>query len=112
MLASFIALLIAAGAPGRAPSLHDALHTINAATWREWAGLVFIIVITGVALHPIQTPLIQLLEGYWHSLPLGAMATERALQRHAAIYSQFVHDERDHAAGGSTTYAQASSAAT
>ena len=62
---AFLAVLVAGGAPGGRfdPSrAHDRLVTLSGV---ELAALVLGVVLLAVVLHPLQLPLVQLLEGYW-----------------------------------------------
>ena len=88
LFALFLATLLAAGAPSRVPSLATAVQVLRDVGVREAAVLFFLVLVAAVALHPVQYPMIQLLEGYWDSVPGGARLSEWATLRHAARWEQ------------------------
>jgi hypothetical protein len=81
LLAGFVAFLLAAGAPDRRPSFSQAVAALNNGSFRDVVTLSIVIVIGSLALHPLQYPLIQIVEGYWHSLPFGAVAAQSSINR-------------------------------
>lgn len=89
LLIAYVSLLIAAGAPARSPSLARALKVLDGLTIRQVIALVLGLLIISIATHPLQTPLIQLVEGYWWGLPFGSAiaihATERFRQELVAV---------------------------
>lgn len=93
----FVGALLAAGAPSRRPSWDSLSGTI---TDMSAGGLVLAGIATFVAsmaIHPLQYPLIQLVEGYWIGLPFGAtlakLAAEPIRKEHKAL-SHF-QDQQD-----------------
>lgn len=81
LLIGYIGFLLAAGAPARSPSLMRALAAINHLTIHQIVAILVGLLIISVASHPLQIPLIQLLEGYWWRLPLGPWLADHATQR-------------------------------
>lgn len=63
--------LMAAGAPGRAPSWDRLVATAGSLGWVGALALCLGAVATSFALHPLAYALAQLLEGYWEGLPFG-----------------------------------------
>jgi hypothetical protein len=93
VLAAFAGALLASGAPEQAPSATDAIDRLNNLTWRECVALLFVVIVAAVGLHPIQTPLIQVLEGYWLNLPWGETATTIATKRYEELFLKLKKDE-------------------
>lgn len=96
VLVAFVSALLAAGAPRTAPSWSAALDALQDMSARDALGLAFLVIVASVALHPLQTPLIQLLEGYWSVLPMGETLHDLAVQRHARTWQELralVNDE-------------------
>jgi hypothetical protein len=93
VLGAFVAALLASGAPGHKPTLAHVVTWLTALTWRESVTLLFVVVVAAVALHPVQTPLIQLLEGYWLALPGGEAAAAAATKRYEHLFSKLKADE-------------------
>jgi len=87
---AFLAVLVAGGAPGGRfdpARAHDRLAALGGA---ELAAVVLGIVLLAVVLHPLQLPLVQLLEGYWPG-PLRwltAAGVSRQRTRRSALESQ------------------------
>jgi hypothetical protein len=81
LLIGYVGFLIAAGAPARSPSLARALTVLDEFTLRQIVALAIGLLVLSVASHPLQTPLVQLVEGYWWSLPFGPAAMDRATER-------------------------------
>ena len=81
LLIGYIGFLVAAGAPTRSPSMARALMVLNGLTIRQVIALFIGLLILSVATHPLQTPLIQLMEGYWQGLPFGQALAERCTDR-------------------------------
>jgi len=106
----FVAAILASGAPGRDPKMSALLHVLGTLTWRDFAGLLFLIIVVGIAMHPIQRPLIQLLEGYWLSLPGGTWAADLATRRYVALYTQLRADERSNMSTDIAVHRKAASA--
>jgi hypothetical protein len=77
----YMGFLIAAGAPGHAPSLARALKMLDGLTIRQGIIILLAVLVISVAIHPLQTPLIQLVEGYWEGLPFGSAASGLFTQR-------------------------------
>lgn len=66
-----LGFLLAAGAPGRRPSWATARVTIDSMSLRDALLLTAGLVVVSLATHPLMLPLIQIVEGYWLSLPRG-----------------------------------------
>lgn len=66
-----LGFLLAAGAPGRRPSWAAARETIDGLSFRDALLLTAVLVVVSLATHPLMLPLIQIVEGYWLSLPGG-----------------------------------------
>lgn len=81
LLLGYLGLLLAAGAPTRSPSPSRAITVLNHLTGHEIATIILGLLVFSVATYPLQTPLIQLLEGYWWGLPFGPKLAERATKR-------------------------------
>jgi len=77
----YVSLLLAAGAPTHSPSLKQALHVLNGITGNQVVAIILGLLIISFASHPLQIPLIQLLEGYWWGLPFGPKMANRATER-------------------------------
>jgi hypothetical protein len=92
LLIGYVSLLLAAGAPKRSPSPARALSVLNNLTIREIVALLFGLLIVSLATHPLNTPLIQLMEGYWQGLPFGPTLAERCTKRFRQKLS-WVHAE-------------------
>jgi hypothetical protein len=71
LLLGYLGFLFAAGAPGRHPSLERAIKSLDGLSIRQIVVIVLVLLVVSVATHPLQAPLIRLLEGYWESLPFG-----------------------------------------
>lgn len=81
LLIAYVGFLVAAGAPTHSPSLARALMVLNVLTIRQIIAMLLGLLIISVATHPLQTPLIQLVEGYWWGLPFGPAAADRFTDR-------------------------------
>ena len=81
LLIGYIGFLIAAGALAHSPSLAKALKVLDGLTVHQVIALVLGVLVISIASHPLQTPLIQLMEGYWWGLPLGPRLANRAINR-------------------------------
>jgi hypothetical protein len=81
LLIGYASFLVAAGAPGRSPSPARALAVLDNLTVRQVVALFLGLLILSVATHPLQNPLIQLIEGYWQGLPWGPAMTKRCTER-------------------------------
>jgi hypothetical protein len=79
LLVAIIGGLMAAGAPAGRPSWDRLVDSIAEIDWLGAAIVVIGSLVASVVLHPLSYPMIQFLEGYWGSRPLG-----RRLQRWAA----------------------------
>jgi hypothetical protein len=93
VLAAFTGAVLASGAPEHTPTLSAIEEWLASLTWRESIALFFIVVVAAVGLHPIQTPLIQILEGYWLTLPAGEIVADLATTRYASLFSRLKQDE-------------------
>lgn len=81
LLTAYVGFLLAAGAPTHSPSLTHALKALDALTGRQIIILLVAVLIMSVAINPLQTPLIQLVEGYWQRLPFGRAMEKRCTER-------------------------------
>ena len=81
LLIGYAGFLLAAGAPTRSPSPARALAVLDGLSARQIIALFLGLLIISVATHPLQTPLIQLMEGYWQGLPFGPAMAERCTKR-------------------------------
>jgi hypothetical protein len=81
LIIAYVAFLIAAGAPGRSPSLTRAVMVLSRLTAIQIVAVFLGLLILSIATHPLQTPLIQFVEGYWWSLPLGPAIMDRCTER-------------------------------
>jgi len=81
LLIAYVGLLLAAGAPTHSPSLARALKVLDGITLPQAIVILLALLIISVATQPLQTPLIQLVEGYWQGLPFGAALANRFTNR-------------------------------
>jgi hypothetical protein len=81
LLIGYVGLLLAAGAPAHSPSLLQALTALDHLTAYRVAAIVLGVIVVSAAIHPLQIPLIQLLEGYWWGLPFGPKLAAHAIKR-------------------------------
>lgn len=81
LLLGYISFLLAAGAPAHSPSPARALAALDHLTANRIAAVLLGLVIVSIASHPLQIPLIQLLEGYWWGLPFGPKLANLATGR-------------------------------
>jgi hypothetical protein len=81
LLIGYVGFLIAAGAPERSPSPEQALKVVDKLTAHQIAAVIIGILVISIASHPLQIPLIQLLEGYWFGLPFGPRLANHAMRR-------------------------------
>jgi hypothetical protein len=81
LLIGYVGFLIAAGAPAHSPSPQRALMALDHLTIYRIVVIAVGVIVISVAIHPLQIPLIQLLEGYWWGLPFGPKLAEHAIQR-------------------------------
>lgn len=99
LLIAYVGLLLAAGAPARSPSLARALKVLDGLTIRQVVALLLGLLIISIATHPLQTPLIQLVEGYWWGLPFGSAiaihATERFRQELTSVRNELQASETE-----------------
>jgi hypothetical protein len=110
LLAIVVGTLLAAGAPSQSPSLSQARDVLGALSIADAIGIASLLIIAAVALHPIQYPLIQLLEGYWHPLPWGPILSEAAARRYERKYFALRAAERQADPSTRTGFAMASAA--
>lgn len=73
--------LVAAGAPGREPSWTEMVRTVDRLKVREIILLALVVLGAAVVTHPLQVPLVQLLEGHWSALPSGEALAASAVVR-------------------------------
>lgn len=81
LLIGYVSILVAAGAPMRPPSLPQALTVLDHLNAYRVAAIVLGLIVISMATHPLQIPLIQVLEGYWWGLPFGPQLANRAVKR-------------------------------
>ena len=61
----FVTVILAAGAPGSGPSLHQAWQVLSELNTGQVLLLALALVTVALLLDPLQLRLIRLLEGYW-----------------------------------------------
>lgn len=88
LLFGYIIFLVSAGAPTRSPSLSRALVSIEHLPVDQIVAIVLGLLIFSIATHPLQVPIIQLLEGYWWGLPFGSKLADRATNRFRAEWDE------------------------
>lgn len=88
LLVMVVGCLLAAGAPKSSPSYEVALDAFHRMSLRDMVGLAVLVAVLSVALHPLQTPLIQLLEGYWLRLPMGEEIYVLGVERHRKAWAE------------------------
>jgi hypothetical protein len=81
LLVIYVGFLIAAGAPAHSPSFARAISVLDNFTIRQFVVILLIVLAVSVATHPLQIPLIQLVEGYWWGLPFGLRIADRFSRR-------------------------------
>lgn len=81
LLIGYVGLLLAAGTLRHSPSLLQALTALDHLTAYRIAAIVLGVIVISAAIHPLQIPLIQLLEGYWWGLPFGPKLAGHATKR-------------------------------
>lgn len=81
LLLGYLGFLFAAGAPTRHPSVERAIKSLDRLSIREIVVVFLVLLVVSVATHPLQAPLIRLLEGYWEGLPFG-LAVQYKLTAH------------------------------
>jgi hypothetical protein len=92
VVVAVIAGVLAAGAPNHVPTFDRVTTTVKDLDGWGWAALLALILIGSVAVHPLQTPLIQLLEGYWQGLPLGSRFAVLARRRFERAQDSIAQD--------------------
>jgi hypothetical protein len=95
LLLGYIGFLLAAGAPARPPSLMRAIKALDGLSVREIIAVLLLVLVVSVATHPLQVPLIQLMEGYWERLPCGFAAKRRLTARFREELRRSTDDQRD-----------------
>jgi hypothetical protein len=70
----FVLLLLWSGAPAQTPDVGRAIATARSLDAADALLLALAITLLAVLLHPLQLPLVRLLEGYWHRRPLRWLA--------------------------------------
>lgn len=91
LLLAYVGFLLAAGAPTHSPSPARALNVLDKLTSHEIIALVLGVLVISVASHPLQTPLIQLIEGHWRRLPFGSALADRLTERFRVQLRQAQH---------------------
>lgn len=81
LLVAYVFFLLVAGAPSRAPHVSQAVDALDQLSGRQLTVAVLLLLGTSIATHPLQVPLIQLLEGYWWRLPFGPLVADLATTR-------------------------------
>lgn len=81
LLIGYLGFLLAAGAPAHAPSPAHALTALDHLTVNRIVAVILGVLVISVASHPLQLPLIQLLEGYWSRLRFWSTLANRATER-------------------------------
>lgn len=90
--AAVIVFLLAAGAPEHRPSWAHAWQTAEGISLKQLSVLSAALVIGSLALHPLQVPLVQLLEGYWLSVPGGHLLEAAARSRYVRLRDELGED--------------------
>lgn len=80
-LFGYVTFLIAAGAPEHSLSLSRALALLDHLTAYGIVAIFLGVIAVSVAIHPLQVPLIQLIEGYWWAFPFGQNFADHATKR-------------------------------
>ena len=94
LLTGYLSFLLAAGAPLHSPSPEDALKALDDLTLNRIVAVILGLLVVSIASHPLQLPLIQLLEGYWSGLPFGSKLANRAAERFRREQQKAVADFR------------------
>lgn len=102
LLLGYVGFLLAAGAPTRPVSLTRAVKVLNGLSVREIIAILLLVLILSVATHPLQTPLIRLIEGYWQGLPFGPAVAYRLTARFREEMRQSPEGLRDEESWNST----------
>lgn len=90
-----VGTVVAAGAPSGTPSLQRVGDSIKNVDGWGWVALTFLLLVASVAVHALQTPVIQLLEGYWHDLPFGDRLARRCSRRFDDVARRIEEDLQD-----------------
>jgi hypothetical protein len=98
LLIGYLGFLVAAGAPTHSPSPVQALKILDGLTAHQIVAIILGVLIISFVSHPLQIPLIQLLEGYWWGLPFGPRLANHATQRFRDKLDR-VNSELDEIAG-------------
>ena len=72
---------MASGAPAQSPSPARALRVLDGLTGHQVIAVILGAFVVSVATHPLQIPLIQIVEGYWWGLPFGRRISNYAIKR-------------------------------
>lgn len=67
------------------PSWPDAFAWLATPTFSQLAGGLVLVAVVALALHPLQFPLIQLLEGYWGRSPILMSLASQRIQHHKGV---------------------------
>jgi hypothetical protein len=92
LLLGYLGFLFAAGAPTHAPSPAHALKALDDLTLNRIVAVILGVLVVSVASHPLQLPLIQLLEGYYWPGKFGATMADRATERFRREQEQALRD--------------------
>lgn len=80
-LIGYVTFLVAAGAPEHSLSLSRATAFLDHLTAYRVLAVVLGTITISVAIHPLQIPLIQIIEGYWWIFPFGKNFADHATKR-------------------------------
>jgi len=81
LLIGYLSFLLAAGTPAHSPSPAHALKALDDLTLNRIVAVILGVLVVSVASHPLQLPLIQLLEGYYWPGKFGVTLADRATAR-------------------------------
>ena len=81
VIIAIVTTVVAAGAPDGMPSLEHVGDSAKALDVWGWVALGLATVVGSVAMHSLQTPIIQFMEGYWSHLPYGDKLASAARRR-------------------------------
>jgi hypothetical protein len=80
-LTGTIGILFLTGAPTHRPSWREVLTSVAQVGFLGWSLMAAAIVAFSLALHPLEYPLVQLVEGYWLGLPFGEVLSDGVAER-------------------------------
>lgn len=88
--------LLAAGAPGQAPSWRALEDSISGLTLISALLAAFAVLVASVVLHPLAYPMIKVVEGYWARFPFGAALSLRVSRRYRTWRQDLEIYENEH----------------